>query len=200
MRAQPPSEEALIQRLLPSANPDPEDRAHAWAEWYEAIGGQAVRKFIRVHNYTAEPDDDILQDAMLTAYADVERGGYERRTGIPSRPTSRASRGTKSVRRNADSGAGRAGKRSSMRPPASRPMRRPGSWSTPSSAASNSLRCSRRSPGCQRGAARCSSATWAVKASPASPPGSRSPPTWCGKISTAVCADCSSSASSTKAH
>jgi RNA polymerase sigma-70 factor (ECF subfamily) len=83
MRAQPESDEALVKRLLPGANPDPEDRAHAWAEWHVRIGGEAVLKFIRCKNNTTEPDEDILQDAMMTAYVEVERGRYEHRAGIP---------------------------------------------------------------------------------------------------------------------
>jgi RNA polymerase sigma factor (sigma-70 family) len=83
MRPQPESDEALVKRLLPSLNPDPEDRARAWAEWHARIGEPAVLKFIRTKNSTAEPDDDILQDAMLTAYVEVERGRYEHRAGIP---------------------------------------------------------------------------------------------------------------------
>ncbi|MGH2524695.1 MAG: RNA polymerase sigma factor, partial [Anaerolineales bacterium] len=83
MRAQPESDEALVKRMLPSANPDPEDRAHAWAEWHVRLGGQAVLKFIRAKNNTVEPDEDILQDAMMTAYVEVERDHYEPRAGIP---------------------------------------------------------------------------------------------------------------------
>jgi len=83
MMAQPESDEALVKRLLPSANPDREDRAQAWAEWHARIGGEAVLKFIRAKNNTAEPDEDILQDAMLAAYVEVERGRYEHRAGVP---------------------------------------------------------------------------------------------------------------------
>ena len=83
MMAQPESDEALVLRMLPSVNPNREDRARAWAEWHARIGGQAVLKFIRVKNNTAELDEDILQDAMLTAYLEVERGRYEQRAGIP---------------------------------------------------------------------------------------------------------------------
>src|SRR5262245_17893017 len=83
MRALPESDETLVQKLLPDANPDPEDRARAWAEWHARIGFQAVLKFIRSNNHTLEADDDILQDAMLTAYVEVERGRYEQRAGIP---------------------------------------------------------------------------------------------------------------------
>jgi RNA polymerase sigma factor (sigma-70 family) len=39
--------------------------------------------FIRAQNNTPEPDADILQDAVITAYAEVERGRYERRDGVP---------------------------------------------------------------------------------------------------------------------
>jgi RNA polymerase sigma-70 factor (ECF subfamily) len=83
MRVQPESDAALVRRLLPSANPDATDRARAWTEWQTAIGGSAVLKFVRLSNNTAEPDDDILQDALLTAYVEVERGHYEQRAGIP---------------------------------------------------------------------------------------------------------------------
>jgi len=83
MMVQPESDEALVRRLLPSANPDPTERARAWTEWQDAIGGPAVLKYVRLSNNTAEADEDILQDAMLTAYVEVERGRYEHRAGIP---------------------------------------------------------------------------------------------------------------------
>jgi RNA polymerase sigma-70 factor (ECF subfamily) len=83
MMVQPESDEALVRRLLPSANPDPTERARAWTEWQDAIGGPAVLKYVRLSNNTAEADEDILQDAMLTAYVEVERGRYEQRAGIP---------------------------------------------------------------------------------------------------------------------
>ena len=83
MMFQPESDEALVRRLLPSANPDPADRACAWADWQARLGGPAVLKFVRSSNNTAEPDEDIFQDAMLTAYVEVERGRYEHRAGIP---------------------------------------------------------------------------------------------------------------------
>jgi RNA polymerase sigma-70 factor (ECF subfamily) len=83
MMFQPESDEALVRRLLPSANPDPHDRACAWAEWQARLGGPAVLRFVRSSNNTAEPDEDIFQDAMLTAYVEVERGRYEHRVGVP---------------------------------------------------------------------------------------------------------------------
>ncbi|MCC6190941.1 MAG: sigma-70 family RNA polymerase sigma factor [Anaerolineales bacterium] len=83
MMVHPDSDEALVKRLLPSANPDPNDRARAWAEWHARLGGPVVLKFIRTTNNTAEADEDILQDAMLTAYVEVERGRYEHRSGVP---------------------------------------------------------------------------------------------------------------------
>ena len=83
MMVQPESDEALVRRLLPSANPNSTDRARAWTEWQDAIGGPAVLKFVRLSNNTAEADEDILQDAMLTAYVEVERGRYEQRAGVP---------------------------------------------------------------------------------------------------------------------
>jgi RNA polymerase sigma-70 factor (ECF subfamily) len=83
MMVQPESDEALVRRLLPGVNPDAADRARAWAEWQARLGGPAVLKFVRSSNNTAELDEDILQDAMLTAYVEVERGHYEHRPGIP---------------------------------------------------------------------------------------------------------------------
>ncbi len=83
MMVQPESDGALVRRLLPSSNPDPEDRASAWAEWHRRLGGQAVLSYIRAANNTAEPDEDILQDALMTAYVEVERGRYQHRAGIP---------------------------------------------------------------------------------------------------------------------
>jgi RNA polymerase sigma factor (sigma-70 family) len=39
--------------------------------------------FVRAQNDTREPDADILQDAVITAYAEVERGRYEPRDDVP---------------------------------------------------------------------------------------------------------------------
>ncbi|MBI3243800.1 MAG: sigma-70 family RNA polymerase sigma factor [Chloroflexi bacterium] len=83
MRSYLPSDEALVKRLLPDVNPDPQDRTHAWNEWHACVGNESVLKFIRARNDTAEPDEDILQDALITAYLEVERGRYEYREGIP---------------------------------------------------------------------------------------------------------------------
>lgn len=83
MMVQPESDEALVSRLLPSNNRSPEDRARAWAEWHLRRGEQAVLNYIRSSNNTAEAHEDILQDAMMTAYVEVERGHYEHRAGIP---------------------------------------------------------------------------------------------------------------------
>jgi RNA polymerase sigma-70 factor (ECF subfamily) len=83
MMVLPDTDEALVKRLLPSLNPDPADRAYAWSEWQTRLGSPSVLKFIRTANNTAEPDEDILQDALLTAYLEVERGRYEQRAGIP---------------------------------------------------------------------------------------------------------------------
>jgi hypothetical protein len=73
----------LVERLLPHVNADPADRATAWAEWYATVGAPSVLAFVRVQNDTSAPDDDILQDAIVTAYEEVERGRYEPRAGIP---------------------------------------------------------------------------------------------------------------------
>jgi RNA polymerase sigma factor (sigma-70 family) len=83
MWSRPESDEALVMRLLPGTNPDQGERARAWSEWQASIGETSVLKFIRANNTTNEPDEDILQDALLTAYLEVERGRYEQRAGVP---------------------------------------------------------------------------------------------------------------------
>lgn len=83
MNTRPGSSEALVRRMLPCTNPNHADRAHAWADWQTSIGAASVLKFIRIQNDTSEADEDILQDAMITAYMEVERGRYEQRAGIP---------------------------------------------------------------------------------------------------------------------
>jgi RNA polymerase sigma factor (sigma-70 family) len=77
------SDRALVERLLPSLNDDPRDRAAAWSEWYVQMGEASVLAFVRAKNNTLEPDMDIVQEAMATAYTEVERGRYEPRVGIP---------------------------------------------------------------------------------------------------------------------
>ena len=74
-----PSDKAWVKRLLPDDSLDPAGQgragqACAWTEWQQGAGELALRKFIRVHNTTTEPDEDIAQEAMLTAYLAVERG------------------------------------------------------------------------------------------------------------------------------
>jgi RNA polymerase sigma factor (sigma-70 family) len=83
VNTQPESNKVLVERLLPSTNGDPTDRAVAWEEWYAAGGATSVLSFVRAKNDTAEADMDIFQDAMMTAYAEVERGRYQPRDGIP---------------------------------------------------------------------------------------------------------------------
>ncbi len=83
MKSRPESDEALVKRLLPNTNPDRIDRARAWTEWQVSFGEPAVLNFIRAKNNTREPDEDILQDSMLTAFLGVERGRYECRDGVP---------------------------------------------------------------------------------------------------------------------
>jgi RNA polymerase sigma factor (sigma-70 family) len=83
MDARPKSNEALERKLLPSISPDRTERARAWAEWQMSVGQVSLLKFIRTYNTTSEPDEDILQDAMLTAYVEVERGRYQPREGVP---------------------------------------------------------------------------------------------------------------------
>ena len=83
MKVRPESNEILVKRLLPRTNGDPQDRATAWGEWYVREGQPCVLAFIRAKNDTAEPDMDILHEAMMTAYAQVERGQYKARAGVP---------------------------------------------------------------------------------------------------------------------
>ena len=77
------SDEALVRRLLPHLNTDPEDRAVAYEEWYTSVGEAAVLAFVKTKNDTPELDTDICQEAMTIAYVEVERGRYEPRDGIP---------------------------------------------------------------------------------------------------------------------
>jgi RNA polymerase sigma factor (sigma-70 family) len=83
VNARSESNEVLTKRLLPSTNCDPSDRAIAWEEWYANGGRSSVLAFVRAQNDTQEPDADILQEAVITAYAEVECGRYEPRDGIP---------------------------------------------------------------------------------------------------------------------
>lgn len=83
MNVRPESDETLVKRLLPTANPDARDRLIAWGEWYSCVGAGSVLAFIRAKNDTAELDMDIFQEAMLTAFVEVERGRYEPAAGIP---------------------------------------------------------------------------------------------------------------------
>lgn len=75
--------ETLIHRLLPGTNADRQDRASAWTEWQMNSGEHILFCFVRAHNSTAEADEDIIQDALLTAYLRVERGLYHPREGVP---------------------------------------------------------------------------------------------------------------------
>jgi RNA polymerase sigma factor (sigma-70 family) len=74
---------AFIKRLLPSTNRSRQDRAQAWNEWQYTPSGTTVRKFIRAKNYSPDPDEDIFQETLTTAYQEVERGRYEPRDGVP---------------------------------------------------------------------------------------------------------------------
>jgi RNA polymerase sigma factor (sigma-70 family) len=83
MMARPESDEVLVKRLLPSTNGNPESRAAAWREWYTQVGEASVLGFIRAQNDTSEADMDIFQEAMLTAFVEVERGRYRPRLNVP---------------------------------------------------------------------------------------------------------------------
>ncbi len=76
-------QEDLIQRILPGQNVDRQDRLRAWTEWQVVFGEHALERFVRAHNNTIEADDDIIQDALITAYLSVERGSFQPRDGVP---------------------------------------------------------------------------------------------------------------------
>jgi len=83
MVSRPISDEALIRRMIPGINPDRQDRARAWAEWQKNIGEMALARFVRARNSTGEADEDIIQDALLTAYLGIESGRYQLHEGVP---------------------------------------------------------------------------------------------------------------------
>lgn len=83
MTVQLTSDQTFMRRLLPTTNTDPGDRALAWNEWYIQVGEASVMAFIRVKNDTLEPHVDIFQEAMATAFVEVERGRYKPCTGVP---------------------------------------------------------------------------------------------------------------------
>ena len=83
MGSRPITDEALVRRIHPTTNPDRHERARAWTEWQHSIGEAALRKFIRLNNNSGEPDDDIMQDSLMTAYIEVERGRYQPIDGVP---------------------------------------------------------------------------------------------------------------------
>jgi RNA polymerase sigma factor (sigma-70 family) len=82
MYSQPESDKTMIRRLLPDANSSRADRAEAWAEWLP-IAEESLKRFVRAHNDTSEPDDDLVQEALFTAYLGVENGSYQPREGVP---------------------------------------------------------------------------------------------------------------------
>src|SRR5512146_1838699 len=79
----PGAQEELLQRILPGQNNDRQDRARAWAEWQVSFGDNILGRYVRAHNTTREADDDIIQDALITAYLSVERGSFQPRDGVP---------------------------------------------------------------------------------------------------------------------
>ena len=79
----PGAQQDLLQRILPGQNTDRQDRARAWAEWQGSYGEHILAGFVRAHNNTGEADDDIIQDALITAYLSVERGSFQPRDGVP---------------------------------------------------------------------------------------------------------------------
>jgi len=83
MMAQPESDEVLVRRFLPRYNGNPASRAAAWGEWYSEFGEASVMAFIKSQNDTTEADMDIFQDAMTTAFVEVERGRYRPQLNVP---------------------------------------------------------------------------------------------------------------------
>ena len=83
METRQKSNEVLVERLLPALHCNSQDRAMAWEEWYASVGVSSVLAFVRVTNDTATPDDDLVHDAIATAYEQVECGRYEPRLDIP---------------------------------------------------------------------------------------------------------------------
>jgi RNA polymerase sigma factor (sigma-70 family) len=105
MQKWPVSSEELLQRMLPASNPDPSDRARAWEEWQRGAGGESLQRYIRHRNYSFEPNDDIYQETLSTAFAEVERGRYQPRPGVPFAAY------TKGIARNKIREASRRGRR-----------------------------------------------------------------------------------------
>ncbi len=83
MKSRLDTEEFLIKRLLPTSNPCKRDRANAWADWEQEGGATALRRFIYSQNNTTESDEDIFQEAVVTAFQEVERGRYQPQHGVP---------------------------------------------------------------------------------------------------------------------
>lgn len=83
MVSRPITDDVLIHRMLPEFNADEQDRKRAWNEWQVTIGEPVLYRYVRAHNNTHEADDDILQDALLTAFLGLERGLYQPRDCVP---------------------------------------------------------------------------------------------------------------------
>jgi RNA polymerase sigma factor (sigma-70 family) len=71
-----------VMRLLPACNPNEADRAQGWQTLWEPVT-RAVLRYIQLKNYTSTDDQDILADTMAITYAEVERGHYTPRAGVP---------------------------------------------------------------------------------------------------------------------
>ncbi len=83
MEATAHSDKVLVRKMLPGEDGDHAACARAWETWYATVGAASVLAFVRVENNSAEPDADIVQEAMVTAYTEMQRGRYEMRAGIP---------------------------------------------------------------------------------------------------------------------
>jgi RNA polymerase sigma factor (sigma-70 family) len=76
------SDEALIYRQ-PEGLAGHQEWVQAWIEWQAGPGESILARFVRVRNTTGEADEDIIQDALLTAYLGLASGRYQPRAGVP---------------------------------------------------------------------------------------------------------------------
>jgi RNA polymerase sigma-70 factor, ECF subfamily len=79
MQTQPESDEALVRQIVPGSSPS----RQAWTACQKSCGEAALRRFIHWANNSTEPDEDILQETLLSAYLSVERGRYIPQDGVP---------------------------------------------------------------------------------------------------------------------
>jgi RNA polymerase sigma factor (sigma-70 family) len=76
-------EQELILMLRLGGKLNQAQRKNIWHQWQERFGDRILTRYIGYHNDTQTLDGDIYQDAMLTAYVEIERGGYQPQDGVP---------------------------------------------------------------------------------------------------------------------